>query len=199
MNRKQMGKRSGWGLTLAVLTLAAACVTVNIYFPAAEVKKAADQIVDDVYRESGVTPAKEEKGGGSSALGRLIALLGPAPAQAADATQISNPTIRGLKGEIASHTSQLGPYLQSGKVGIDANGFLAVRDPSGLNMQQLAQVRRLVDADNQTRRRLYQEVAQAMNVPDQAAQVQAIFANSWQSKAPAGWWIQAPGGAWRKK
>jgi hypothetical protein len=33
------------------LILVASCVTVNIYFPAAEVQKAADKIVDDVRQE----------------------------------------------------------------------------------------------------------------------------------------------------
>jgi len=37
------------GLALAL----AACVTVNIYFPAAKVEKTADEIVGDVYGKEG--------------------------------------------------------------------------------------------------------------------------------------------------
>jgi len=47
---------------LAVLSLAgllAACVTINIYFPAAEAQKVADQIIDDVWQINKVEDAKE--------------------------------------------------------------------------------------------------------------------------------------------
>lgn len=38
----------------------AACVTINIYFPAAAANKAADKIIDDVWQlKSGEQPAKE--------------------------------------------------------------------------------------------------------------------------------------------
>ena len=36
--------------TLALASLLAACVTINIYFPAAAADKAADQIIDDVWQ-----------------------------------------------------------------------------------------------------------------------------------------------------
>jgi hypothetical protein len=39
------------GLAMAVLLAAlAGCVTINIYFPAAAAEKAADKIIDEVYR-----------------------------------------------------------------------------------------------------------------------------------------------------
>ncbi len=36
--------------TLALASLLAACVTINIYFPAAAADKAADKIIDDVWQ-----------------------------------------------------------------------------------------------------------------------------------------------------
>ena len=41
----------------------AACVTINIYFPAAAAEKAADRIIDEVYqiRRQGSTPPPAEK------------------------------------------------------------------------------------------------------------------------------------------
>jgi hypothetical protein len=39
------------GLSLAVLSLLlGACVTINIYFPAAAAEKAADKIIDEVWQ-----------------------------------------------------------------------------------------------------------------------------------------------------
>ena len=40
---------SGFALLLMVLLLNA-CVTINIYFPAAAAEKAADKIIDDVWQ-----------------------------------------------------------------------------------------------------------------------------------------------------
>ena len=36
--------------TTAILAMLAGCVTINIYFPAAAAEKAADKIIDEVYR-----------------------------------------------------------------------------------------------------------------------------------------------------
>ena len=44
--------------------LSAACVTINIYFPAAAAEKAADRIIDEVWQIKGAetgSPAQEEK------------------------------------------------------------------------------------------------------------------------------------------
>lgn len=37
-------------LATALLAALAGCVTINIYFPAAAAEKAADKIIDEVYR-----------------------------------------------------------------------------------------------------------------------------------------------------
>lgn len=45
---KQVIKQTSWILVLTGLL--AACVTINIYFPAAAADKAADKIIDDVWQ-----------------------------------------------------------------------------------------------------------------------------------------------------
>jgi hypothetical protein len=49
------------GVILLLSSFLAACVTINIYFPAAEAQKVADEIIDDVWQikdeESSKTPA----------------------------------------------------------------------------------------------------------------------------------------------
>jgi hypothetical protein len=39
-----------WMLGLAFVCVIPACVTINIYFPAAAAEKAADKIIDDVWQ-----------------------------------------------------------------------------------------------------------------------------------------------------
>lgn len=183
---------------LAVLAFVGACVTVNIYFPAAEVNKAADKIVEDVYGTTDA-PVQQDKQGPSSSLPMLLAsLLGPATAHAQDATTVSNAAIRGLNQQIAANHQQLAPYYASGNVGVAADGSVALRDTAGLSVQQVAGLKRLIAADNAARQSLYAEVAKALNTPE-TGKVQAVFAAKWRDKAQPGWWVQDDGGAWRRK
>lgn len=175
----------------------AACVTVNIYFPAAEVKKTADEIVDDVYGDQNDTSSQP---GDSSSLRQFLALIGPQAARAQQATQVSNAAIRGLKAQIARHHDQLKPFYKDGVVGITKDGYLTVRDKSGLSLSELGKVRSLVQEDNKSRRQLYKEVARALDLKQsQVSQVEDIFADKWRNKASKGWWYQRDDGSWTRK
>jgi uncharacterized protein YdbL (DUF1318 family) len=192
---------------LAILAIAAGCVTVNIYFPAAQVEKTAKQIVDEVYKEKEEPPKEEpaEKPRSHNERGIIsgiarIARLGPAPAFAEEATTVSNAAIRGLKNQIAQRHQELLPYYRQGQVGINKDGFLEVRGTSGLGLPQVASLKRLVDADNAARRQLYEEVAKALNLKaDQVPQIRQIFAKQWRDKAEAGWAVQSDDGQWGRK
>ena len=92
---------------LAGLALVAGCVTVNVYFPAAQVEKTAERIVDEVYQEKKEPPRQEptekprSSDDGDTIRGIVrLARFGPAPAHAEDATTVSNAAIRGLKDQI---------------------------------------------------------------------------------------------------
>jgi len=51
-----------WILGLALVCVMPACVTINIYFPAAAAEKAADKIIDDVWQlKNGSKPAEAPK------------------------------------------------------------------------------------------------------------------------------------------
>lgn len=192
---------------LAILAFAVGCVTVNVYFPAAQVEKTAEKIVDDVYREKKEPPMPEpaekpRSWNDGDAFRRIVRLVlpGPSPAFAEEATTVSNAAIRGLKEQIAQRHRELLPFYQQGRVGITRDGFLEVRGTSGLALPQVAAMKRLVDADNAARRQLYEEVAKALNLkPDQVSQVRKIFAKQWRDKAQPGWEIQADDGKWGRK
>jgi uncharacterized protein YdbL (DUF1318 family) len=182
------------------MLLASACVTVNIYFPAAKVEKIADEIVDEVYKgdeKEKPAPKGEQT---SSLFLRILAFLGPGEAHAANATTVSNASIRALKGKIAANHNKLVRYYNQGNVGITKDGMLEVRDAKGLDMRDVANLKRLVNADNMARNALYKEVAKALNIkPDQVGKIQGIFADQWRNKARGGWWIQENSGKWRRK
>lgn len=57
---------SRWLLAAALALSASACVTINIYFPAAAAERAADRIIDEVWQlrdGAGETPAAESTQG----------------------------------------------------------------------------------------------------------------------------------------
>lgn len=193
---------------LTALAVIAGCVTVNIYFPAAKVEKTAEKIVGEVYQEKTVEPPPPGDKGkpeslnerGARAVFALLERLGPAPAFAEEATTVSNAAIRALKEQIAQRHQELRPYYQAGQVGIGKDGFLEARSTAGLGLPQVANLKRLVDADNAARRQLYEEVAKALNLqPGQVSQVRQIFAKQWRDLAPAGYSIQTDAGQWIRK
>lgn len=56
-------KNFTWLLLAAGLVALPACVTINIYFPAAAAEKAADKIIDEVWqlKKDGEQPAPQNK------------------------------------------------------------------------------------------------------------------------------------------
>ena len=191
-------------ITCAVLAALAviSCVTINIYFPAEEVRSAADKIVSEVYGEGGVEkPAggsgQPEPKDGSS----LWDILGPRSAYAVQQADvdISTPEIRAIRQAMKARNDQLRPYLDAGHIGIGLDGFLKVRTTDGLGLRERAEVNRLVNAENDDRRRLYEEIAQANNFPEKVDEVQEIFARTWREKAQPGWYLEQPGSGWKKK
>jgi len=97
-----------WQRTLLMATLlVSACVTVNIYFPAAAVERAADQIVKETWGGPGQPPKKNEPQSRMPSIPQSIgswSLVPPAYAQEAD-INVSNPAIRSLRESIRRATA----------------------------------------------------------------------------------------------
>jgi uncharacterized protein YdbL (DUF1318 family) len=199
-----MGRGQTWLVWFPVFFLVS-CVTVNIYFPAAAIQRAADQIVDDVRRSPEQTPQTDpEQRKDQSRLqppSRFVA-FGPAPAYAGAAVDVnvSTPAIRGLKAALASRFPQLQPLYGKGAIGETNTGLVAVRDTAALSLKEKADASRLVEQENADRQALYTEIVRANGLdPGQVAQVQRLFANSWREKSTAGWWVQRDSGEWARK
>jgi uncharacterized protein YdbL (DUF1318 family) len=85
-------------------------------------------------------------------------------------------------------------------LGENNQGYVELRDQSGLNLKEKADLRRLVKAENQDRRSLYMEIIRANKLEARfLPEVERIFANSWRKKALAGSWIQNDAGTWVRK
>jgi len=187
-------KRLTRGFALLAIGAVVSCVTINIYFPAEEIRGVADRIVDEVYGEPAKPANKPVEQPGSS----FFQIFTPKAAYAAQDVDVSTPEIRAIREDMKVRFDQLMPYLDSGNVGINRDGFLEVRTTEGLDMKARADVNRLVKAENQDRLRLYKEISTANGFPDKTDEVQAIFAKSWRDKARPGWYLQVDKG-WQKK
>lgn len=184
--------------------LLTACVTINIYFPAAAAEKAADQIIKDIQQTTD-SPVSS-----SSSLsdwriafyqvidGVLNVVIAPAHAQQADLS-IDSPEIRRLTASMQNRFSSLKPFYDAGYVGIGSDGLLVVRDASAVPLRDRTQVNRLVADENADRNQLYQAIANANGQPNWFAQIKSTFAARWVSNAQSGWWYQMPNGSWRQK
>ena len=208
-----MYKRS---LALLAPVAIVSCVTVNIYFPAAAAEKAADQIILDVWHQQGgaaeatkaaTTPPAAKNSGAKNehsaldprriVVAALSAISGEAHAQNVD-FNASSPQIEQIKARMASRFGELRPFLDSGAIGLTADGLIAVHDANAASLADRARMNQLVNAENKDRKALYQAIADANNQPGWAGQIQKTFAERWISQAQSGWWYQS-GGGWKKK
>jgi uncharacterized protein YdbL (DUF1318 family) len=195
-----MRKRYALGMTAAVgLTFVLACITVNIYFPEATVRQAAEEIVSEIQKKA-AEKAGEEPIKQLSAIPKMVSFSFVPAAYAQEETSVSNPAIRALKDSIADHLATLIPSFAAGNIGLTNKGLVEIRDEAGLNLQAKAALRKLVKEDNGDRMKLYAEVAKALNIEaSQIERIQKIFAENWIKGAAAGWWVQQEDGTWVRK
>lgn len=189
---------------ITTLFLTLACVTVNVYFPAAEVQHAADKIVEEVQgkQPSSTAPAAPEAAQKGSMLRRMLDGISPLGgiAYAQVDINISTPNIRALKESMKKRFDSLRPLYDKGTIGETNNGLLAFRNLEGLEPKAKAEANKMVKAENSDRENLYTEIAKANDLPsDTAPQIKGLFANSWRKNAAKGWWIQKETGDWVQK
>lgn len=196
-------------LHLALLSLAiAACVTINVYFPAAAAEKAADKIIDDVWGKEGAAPAAKpqtmrfeqsaERALFAASGTVLDFLVSPAQAQAAD-LEVSTPEIRAITASMEGRHESLAKYYASGAIGLTADGMVDVRDQNAIPLPERTAARKLVTDENKDRAALYTEIAKANGHPEWEGDIKSTFAERWIAKAQAGWYYKDASGAWKQK
>lgn len=199
-------------LALASL-LVSACVTINVYFPAAAAEKAADQIIDAVTGAAGAatraapeaTPPAGRVAPATTdllvaAIGHVLYAVVPA-AQAQEANlDISTPQIRAITASMQQRFGQLQKFFDSGALGMTQDGLIEVRDAAGVSLPDRGLLNRLVSEDNRDRETLYTEIANANGHPEWAPQIRKTFARRWVERgARAGWYYQNASGGWVQK
>lgn len=194
------------GLTGACLALAA-CVTINVYFPAAAAEKAADRIIEDIWgpgkappppagdRTSRLPPATH--GFASLAAGALDVLVPAAEAQAD--IDISSPAIRALTASMKARAGDLEPFFGSGAIGLTSDGLVEIRDANAVPLADRNRVRKLVADENSDRNALYREIASANGHPEWEADIRSTFAERWIANARPGWYHKSKAGEWSRK
>ncbi|MBF6023568.1 YdbL family protein [Lysobacter niastensis] len=195
------------GVPVAAVMLTA-CVTINVYFPAAEAKEAAKEFVEKVIGDEAQPkePVKENKPGGQSAsLDRGIDWLslvgiGTAYAQEQPDITIKTPAIQAIQSRMASRfDSQLREHFDSGALGFANDGTISVRDANKIPLPQRVAVNQAVSDQGRDAKAVYREIAVANNHPEWEQQIRAVFARQWIDSARPGWWVQDSGGGWRQK
>ena len=203
-----MGKRKPFFITslLAAGVLAlGACVTINVYFPAAEAQQAAEEFVEKVLGDE--AQAKPAGGNPQAWLAParkpgfdIVSLfISSAHAQAADIT-IRTPAIQAIQDRMAARfQNSLQAHFDSGALGFGKDGRVVLRDATKVGLKDRVAVNQLVAEENRDRDAVYREIAVANNHPEWEAQIRETFARQWVASARAGWWYQATDGSWKQK
>lgn len=198
-------------LLLASMVLATACVTINVYFPAAQAERAADRIINDVWgpdaasRDGEPQGRLDEQDWGLEAievvrLASLSVLDFIVPRAEAQADfDIETPEIRALTAAMNTRHRQLKPGYDSGAIGLTADGLVDIRDRNLVPLAERNTIRQLVDAENRDRNTLYRAIAVANGHPEWEADIRKTFAQRWIGRAESGWWYRTPAGAWEQK
>ena len=190
-------------VTLALVLFVAACVTINVYFPAEAAEKAADRIIQDVYGEktdNSATPVESQSRiSGPQPAGIVLLNWLVSPAHAKADISVNTPAIQQLRASMEKRHKKLAPYYNSGAIGMTRNGELAMRDQKLVPMQERNSLKNLLSKENKDRSALYKEIAKANGHPEWEAEIRGTFAKRWVGNAPSGWWYQNKQGAWKQK
>ena len=182
-----------------------ACVTINVYFPAAEAKEAAKEFVEKVIGEDAAKKPDAGGGGGmASVLQRIDPLsligIGSAYAQGAPDITIRTQAIQAIQARMESRfDSTLKAHFDSGALGFTNDGLVNVRDAAKIALKDRVGANEAVADQNRDAKAVYREVAVANGHPEWEAQIRAVFAKQWIESARSGWWYQDAGGGWAQK
>jgi len=191
-------------VSILLILFLTACVTINIYFPAAAAEQAADEIIDKVYKgeqsPEDSQPAEEPTATTpwSKSFNLALTVL-VANVQAEANLDIATPKIQALSDRMAERHKKMLPFYNQGAIGLTHDGLIRLRKPNSVPLNQRQQVKQWVEAENQDRLTLYREIAQANGHPEWRAQIQATFAKRWIDKAQSGWWYQNEKGNWQQR
>lgn len=199
---KRSSRFAGLVLSAGLLVLGA-CVTINVYFPAAEAQQAAEEFVEKVLGDEAPAPAPGNPQalhqGARPGFSLLSLFISSAQAQSADIT-LRTPAIQAIQARMAERfQTSLQAHFDSGALGFGRDGKVVLRDATKVGLKDRVAVTQLVAEENRDRDAVYREIAVANNHPEWEAQIRETFARQWVASARAGWWYQSPDGTWTQK
>lgn len=184
-------------LVSSVFIFVTACVTINVYFPAAEAEDAAAKIVNDIIGEDESTVPIDKNPQGFN-INPLSFLISSAHAQVN--INISSPAIVEITGRMKSrYESNLKTYLDKAVIGFSNQGFIEILDAKSLGLKDRLKVKKWVADENRDRKALYRELAVANGHPDWEDSIQNVFVKTWKDQAHKGWKYQDSEGNWQSK
>ena len=182
-----------------------ACVTINIYFPAAAAEQAADEIIQDIQKavpeqpQSQMVPQSDLSEWQISVyalVDRLISVV-IAPAHAEADLSVDSVDIRRVTASMRTRFVKLNEFYELGVIGINSDGLLAIKAKASLKDRN--KVNKLIAAENSDRIKLYKAIAKANGHPEWFEKIKSTFAVRWVSNAQSGWWYQTSSGSWKQK
>lgn len=181
----------------------AACVNINIYFPAAEAQQAAEEFVDKVIGNDAApaapAPVKPPQAFQAPRFNPMSLLISDAAAQDVDIT-IRTPAIQAIQARMADRfKGQLQAHFDSGALGFGRDGLVVVRDAAKVGLKDRVGLNQAVAEDNRDRKAVYREIAVANGHPEWEGQIRDTFARQWIASAHSGWWYQDESGNWKQK
>lgn len=192
-------------LAAASAVVLSACLTINVYFPAAETREAAREFVENVIGDeapagNGVVDPQALRASGHGIGQRVLGFfIGTAHAQSAD-INIRTPAIQAIRDRMSARfRNELQPHFDSGALGLTSQGLVTVRDPARIPLNARVAVNQAVADDNRDRNAVYRELAVANGHPEWEPQIREIFARQWVDSARSGWYYQDASGNWRQK
>ncbi|MBI2194636.1 MAG: DUF1318 domain-containing protein [Planctomycetes bacterium] len=188
-------------LALCCFTASCAQLTININFSPAEIQKAAEKIESEI-RQGQPAPPQPEKP--QSFHRRYYFLpsfdLQEAFAEASVDLNVSTPGIRKKVESRKARYTELKPYLDSGALGEGKDGLIVLRALQGVSGAEKVKVNRLVQAENQDRQELFEEVAKANNIDrGNLGRVIRPFAEAIRGQMEKGQWYQEEDGSWKQR
>jgi uncharacterized protein YdbL (DUF1318 family) len=191
------------GLSSVLFFLLAGCITVNVYFPESAVQKAADDFVNDLYRETESKKINKEttlndrnRSNDTSIIPYEFFI---SSANADESISVSTPKTAAIKSRMASRVSEIVDYKSKGFLGESNDGLLVLKESPG-DLKSKAALQRLIQQENSDRNELYVEVQMANKLQDQGQKrIRAHFSSAFQLHSPAGSWVQKDNGEWVKK
>ncbi len=205
-NRDRHMQHKSFFSSFALAFLLSACVTINIYFPAAAAEDAARVIVRDVLDEEDVSESNTNDQtsynsfyNASSVITATLLNILISPAYAEADININTPAITSIRASMKARAASLKPYYENGAIGLTNDAEVQVRDLSSIPLKNRNQVKKLVADENRERSALYSEIARANNHPEWEADIRSTFSRVWVEEVVSGTWYQSADGNWVQK